>query len=111
MSALVDLFHGIPSPASSLILVGGTMIVSGFLTIGLARFSGRSWLGFLIAAPLPALMIVSWYFYLESQQPVGPYYAIIGIVHAASSLMGGMLGASIACFIIALRDNGVAGGE
>lgn len=111
MSALEDLFYGIPSPPSSLILVGGTMIVSGFLTIGLARSFGRSWLGFLIAAPLPALMIVSWFFYLESQQPVGPYYAIIGIVHAASSLMGGILGTSIACFTIALRSNSRAGGE
>ena len=83
----------------------GAVPVSAALTFGMARLM-PAWLAALIAAPLPALAILAWFFYRETQQPVGPFLAIVGIWHAVPALLAGAAAAVVTAFCLALRDAG-----
>lgn len=80
--------------------------VSALLTIGLAKLFRIPWMAALLAAPVPALGVIVWFFYREAQQPVGPFLAIVGIWHAGPALLSGAAGAAVTAFFVALRDDG-----
>lgn len=89
----------------------GAFVLSAALTSALRRLRCPIWLAALSSGPAPALAIVVWFFYLEAQQPIGPYYAVVGLFHAAPALLTGLLGAAAAAFCLALRDDGASPAE
>lgn len=50
---------------------------------------------------LPGLLIIGYFFYLESQAPVGPYHAVVGLIFGIPSLITGLVGALVTVLIAA----------
>jgi hypothetical protein len=63
----------------TLILIGTSLLSVG-LTVGLHRMRLNAVLAWLIGGTTPAFVIVVAGFYLEAQQPVGPFWAVVGIL-------------------------------
>ena len=59
--------------------IAGTVAAAAGGTFGLRRLGLPLWASAGLAGLVPAILILAYFFYLESLQPVGPYYALIGL--------------------------------
>ena len=73
--------------------------VSVLTALALRRLRAPPWLSVAVGGLAPGLLIVGWYFYLESREPIGPYFAVIGLVYGGWALVFGLASASVAVLI------------
>lgn len=74
-------------------------IASVLLGLALFALRMRAWAAILLAGAAPGLGIIGYYFYLESQAPDGPYYAIVGLVYGIPAFLFGLGGAAVAVLV------------
>jgi hypothetical protein len=91
-------------PISLAILVASAASV--LIALAADRLRCPAWLSVGAGGLGPGLLIVGGYLYLESREPIGPYFAIIGLVYGGAALIFGLAGALVAVLIArAMRDD------
>lgn len=85
----------------------GCSLISAALAIALHRLRAGLWLSALTGGLTPGLLIVGLYFYWESQQPYGPYFAVVGLVYGGPALVFGL--ASAFATVLIAREMGEEG--
>ena len=85
-------------------LYAGSLVTALIVTLVLGRWSGHLWVGMLAGILIPPTTILVFFVYLESQAPVGPYFAIVGLIYAVPSLLLSACGAAVAAFLLSARD-------
>ena len=85
-------------------LYAGSLVASVILTLVIGRWSGCLWIGMLAGVLVPPITIQVFFLYLESQAPVGPYFTLVGLIHAVPALLLALCGAAVAAFLRSARD-------
>jgi hypothetical protein len=86
----------------------GTILGASALTWGLYRLFRKAWLAAIVGGLAPGAAILAWFFYLEGQAPVGPYYAIVGLFFGVPALVLGLVIAILVAIALAVSDDGAA---
>lgn len=81
-----------------------SLIAAVVLTLAVGRWSGRVWIGMLAGVLAPPAAVLLLFLYLESRAPVGPYFAILGLIYSVPSLLLALCGAALAAFLRSARD-------
>ena len=77
----------------------GASAAAAALALALVRLRMPSSWAVAIGGRAPAGAILGYYFYLESQAPVGPYYAVIGLLYGLPALLFGLGSAAAAVLV------------
>ena len=83
--------------------------VSVAIALALHRLRAPAWLSVSAGGLGPGLLIIGWFFYLEAGEPVGPYFAVIGLVYGGAALVFGL--ASALVVVLIAREMGDDGRE
>ncbi|HEX6377374.1 MAG TPA: hypothetical protein VFZ91_16825 [Allosphingosinicella sp.] len=83
--------------------------VSVLIALALYRLRVQAWLSVAVGGLGPGLLILGWFLCLESREPVGPYFAVVGLVYGGAALVFGLASAGVAVLIA--REMGDQGTE
>ena len=85
-------------------LLALTAVASAVAAYAMMKAWRRGWIAVPLAGLTPALGILCLFFLLEDRQPVGPFFALIGLYHAWPALVVGLLAAGAGLFLFLYRD-------
>ena len=97
MSDLSTWFH--------IVLLALVVAVAGLTGYALMRLWRRIWAAAIVASLIPVFAILGYFFYLEAQQPYGPFLAVVGIVLAIRMLPASVIAARVGIFVSWSHDD------
>lgn len=71
-------------------------IASVIIALGLHRLRAPVWLSVVVGGLGPGLLIAGSFLYLESREPIGPYFGVVGLLYGGAALVCGLASASVA---------------